>query len=139
MSGFYGSSDCNHPQYGCACSVCLAWFGKKPKATVDPLTGDVEITPGGSEDAAKPVAGTTSAESPGDSSCRDCGGPQHIIYPCPQWRPQTMIATCDALAEVERQAALVARLDFDLRMLKLLGRGYSRRDLEAELALRAKR
>lgn len=43
-----------------------------------------------------------------------------------------------ALAEVERQAALVARLDFDLRMLKLLGRGYSRNDLLADLARKSK-
>ncbi len=47
--------------------------------------------------------------------------------------PRTVLAS-DALAEVERQVALVKRLDFDLRMLKLLGQGWSRGDPQTHLA-----
>lgn len=44
------------------------------------------------------------------------------------------VLASDALGEVENQLALVARLDFDLRMLKLLGQGWGRNDLQAHLS-----
>jgi hypothetical protein len=78
------------------------------------------------------------APSPANPPGGEDGYSTERAHPIGNETPRPMIDTRDALAEVERQAALVERLSFDLSMLRLLGRGYSRRDLEAELARESK-
>lgn len=90
-------------------------------------------TPGGSKAAT--ISNYVATEPPGPSLCWEHGGP--FVGACPEcvWERLSHRQTPSqgALEEVEMQLALVARLDFDLFMLKLLGQGWSRGDLRAHI------
>lgn len=101
-------------------------------------------TPGGSAPAHRKVSDseqsdvTTAAQPPGPSLCWEHGGPYVGACPGCVWDKEMRhdgrvksICVDVALEEVERQVALVARLEFDLKMLRLLGQGWSRGDLLA--------
>lgn len=89
------------------------------------------------------------AEASGDvglgqkAECEDCWG--HYSDTCPgcgltkeSLEAHNLIPADIALAEVERQAALVARLDRDMCLLSLLRVGYQTGDLLALMAEKAR-
>lgn len=68
-----------------------------------------------------------------DESCSGCGLTTEML------ERHGLVPRALALGEVEIQLSLVARLDFDLRMLKLLGQGWSRGDLAAHMSRAAEK